>query len=203
MRSEKSQIRNPHSPTVDFPLPAALCPSRALHRADWRAPSIPLSLPISLSLGVDRSELLFSLFVSRFIYFLLLLFFLFFLLSATLDLWFGVLWRVLFITPKAFFFFFFLSHSLLYFTVYIYIYIYIYCFFTQPCLINYNVHYEFSDFCFCVSYYSFIYLLKLNIVGDFTKVRFCDFCFCASCLISFYVFSLMLNVAYLNFWFVL
>ena len=66
-----------------------------------------------------------------------------------------------------------------------------------------NIYYEFSDFCFCVSCYSFIYLLKLNIVGDFTKVRFCDFCFCASCLISFYVFSLMLNVAYLNFWFVL
>ena len=27
-----------------------------------------------------------------------------------------------------------------------------------------NIYYEFSDFCFCVSCYSFIYLLKLNIV---------------------------------------
>ena len=39
------------------------------------------------------------------------------------------------------------------------------------CLINYNVYYEFSDFFFCVSCYSFIYLLKLNIVDDFTKMN--------------------------------
>ena len=41
------------------------------------------------------------------------------------------------------------------------------------CLINYNVYYEFSDFCFYVSCYGFIYLLKLNIVGDFTKMNYC------------------------------
>ena len=39
------------------------------------------------------------------------------------------------------------------------------------CLINYNIYYEFSDFCFCMSCYSFIYLLKLNIIGDFTKIN--------------------------------
>ena len=39
------------------------------------------------------------------------------------------------------------------------------------CLINYNVYHEFNDFCFCVSCYSFIYLLKLNIIGDFIKMN--------------------------------
>ena len=83
-------------------------------------------------------------------------------LLTALNLWFGVLWRVLFITPKAFFFNPTHCYTLLY------IYMYIFCFFAQPCLINYNVHYEFSDFCFCVSCYSFIYLLKLNIVYYYT-----------------------------------
>ena len=168
-------------------------PSLVLHRADRRAPSVLLSLSISLSFSAWTGPSFSSLSLFRDFFFSS-----FFYLLTALNLWFGVLWRVLFITTKAFFFFFFYpTHC------YTLLYIYIYCFFTQPCLINYNVHYEFSDFCFCVSCYSFIYLLKLNIVGDFTKVRFCDFCFCASCLISFYVFSLMLNVAYLNFWFVL
>ena len=31
-----------------------------------------------------------------------------------------------------------------------------------------DLFYEFSDFCFCVSCYSFIYLLKLNIVYYYT-----------------------------------
>ena len=57
------------------------------------------------------------------------------------------------------------------------------------CLINYNTYYEFSDFCFCVSCYSFIYLLKLNILGDFTKMNTES-----EKLLSFYVFSLMLNL---------
>ena len=192
MRSEKSHIRNPHSPTVGFLL--SLTGATSGRSASSLCPSVPFDF--SLFLGMDRSKLLFSLSVSRFF------FSSFFYLLTALNLWFGVLWRVLFITPKAFFFlFFFIPLTVILYCIYIYIYIY--CFFTQPCLINYNVHYEFSDFCFCVSCYRFIYLLKLNIVGDFTKVRFCDFCFCASCLISFYVFSLMLNVAYLNFWFVL
>ena len=166
MRSDKSQIRNPHSPTIDFPLPAALCPSQVLHRANWRFSELPLSLPISLSLslGMDRSELLLSLSVSLFFLFFFLSFFSFFYLLTTLDLWFSVLWHP--------------THCVILYCVCVYIYIYIYiCFFTQPCLIKYNVHYVFSDFCFCVSCYSFIYLLKLNIVGDFTKVYFCVFFF--------------------------
>ena len=38
-----------------------------------------------------------------------------------------------------------------------------------------KIHYKFSDFCFCMSCYSFIYLfiylLKLNIISDFTKMN--------------------------------
>ena len=129
-------------------LPLSFCPFRFL------------SLSRHGQVQTSLLSLCFAIFFSSFFY-----------LLTALNLWFGVLWRVLFITPKAFFFFFFYpTHC---YTL-LYIYIYIYCFFTQPCLINYNVHYEFSDFCFC-----------------------------ASCLFSFYVFSLMLNVAYLNFWFVL
>ena len=38
------------------------------------------------------------------------------------------------------------------------------------CFINYNIYYEFSDFCFCVSCYSFIYLLKLDIMYYYTTL---------------------------------
>ena len=78
VRSEKSQIRNPHSPIVNFPLLAALCPSRVLHPADWRVSELPLSLcpfwSLSLSPDMDRSELLFFLSVSWFFFFFFLLF---------------------------------------------------------------------------------------------------------------------------------
>ena len=117
VRFEKSQIRNPHSPTIDFPLPTASLTGATLGQsASQRAPSVPSDL--SLSLGVDRSELPFSLCVSRF-------FFSFFYLLTALDLSFGVLWRVIFITPKAFFFFL-IPLTVLYFTVCIYIYIYLF-----------------------------------------------------------------------------
>ena len=56
VRSEKSQIRNPHSPIINFPLLAALCPSQVLHPTDRRVSELPLSLcPFrSLSLSLSR-----------------------------------------------------------------------------------------------------------------------------------------------------
>ena len=91
VRSEKSQIRNPHSPIVNFPLLVALCPSRVLHPTDWRVSELPLSLcpfrSLSLSSDMDRFELLFFLFVSWFLFFIYLFFFSFFLSFICWLLW--------------------------------------------------------------------------------------------------------------------
>ena len=124
---------------------AALYPSPKLDRANRRAPtstscplsSVPSDLSLSLSLDVDNKSnllILFSLY--------------FFFLSFRYEICFGWMGVLLVLLITRFLFLISLSLSLCY-TVYIYIYIYIFCLFTQPCLINYNVHYEFSDFCFC------------------------------------------------------
>ena len=113
MRSEKSHIRNPHNPTVGFLL--SLTGATSGRSASSLCPSVPFDF--SLFLGMDRSKLLFSLSVSRFF------FSSFFYLLTALNLWFGVLWRVLFITPKAFFFN--PTHYVILYCIYIYIYIYI------------------------------------------------------------------------------
>ena len=121
-------------------------------------PCLPISL--SLSLGVDRTNKS-GLFSS------LSLFFFFFFLSFS---------QICFVQPfchcvtyNTFFFFFLIPLSLsLCYIVCVYIYTYIFLIFlflySAFCLINllnYNVYYEFSNFCFCVYCYSFIYLLKL------------------------------------------
>ena len=151
------EVRNLTSETHTAQPLVSFYPSLVLHRADRRAPSVLLSLSISLSFSAWTGPSFSSLSLFRdFFFFLFLLF---------ADCFEPLVWCTVacFIYNTQSFFFLFFFYPTHCYTL-LYIYIYIYCFFTQPCLINYNVHYEFSDFCFCVSYYSFIYLLKLNIM---------------------------------------
>ena len=112
-------------------LPLSLCPFRSLSLLAWTGPSFS-----SLSLFRD-------LFI--YLFFIIIIFsFLSFICYFGPLVWCTV---ACYIYNTQSFFFFLIPLTVLYFTVCIYIYIF--CLFTQPCLINYNVHYEFSDFCFC------------------------------------------------------